>query len=356
MLGPVRCSPILAFATAAAATFFGSSPTTPEVAQPRQFDAYWNVPSFMCHKYGIKFESLKDFGIRQNAGDIFRGEKITILYDPGMFPALLTNKNGDVTRRNGGVPQEGDLKAHLEVFRKHLITQIPDDSFSGVGVIDFESWRPIFRQNWASLEPYKTLSIKLERERHPFWSDAAIKKEAKRRFEKHGRIFMEETLKMAKKLRPKAAWGYYGYPHCFNQTPGQPSAHCNRQTMLENDGMSWLFELEDVHMPSVYLRQQIKEVDRAGFVKGRVSEALRIAEKSARKQRVLPYTWFKYQDHRDNFVSKKDTESTINTIAVGADGLIIWGSSEDTDTEQKCKDLQRHVSEILGPAIKRLVK
>lgn len=138
-------------------------------------------------------------------------------------------------------------------------------------------------------------------------------------------------------------------------------------------------------MPSVYLRQQIKEVDRAGFVKGRVSEALRIAEKSARKQRVLPYTWFKYQDHRDNFVSKvsfsfgrsfpdeallklypyrklriysvqKDTESTINTIAVGADGLIIWGSSEDTDTEQKCKDLQRHVSEILGPAIKRLVK
>lgn len=121
------------------------------------------------------------------------------------------------------------------MFRKHLEKQIPDGSFSGIGVIDFESWRPIFRQNWASLEPYKTLSIKLERERHPYWSDGAIKKEAKRRFEKYGRMFMEETLKMAKKLRPKATWGYYGYPYCFNQTPGQPTAHCNRQTMVEND-------------------------------------------------------------------------------------------------------------------------
>lgn len=68
--------------------------------------------------------------------------------------------------------------------------------------------------------------------------------------------------------------------------------------------MSWLFTLEDVHMPSVYLRQAIKEVDRVGYVKGRVSEALRMAQKSPRKQQVLPYHWFKYQDQRDNFLSK----------------------------------------------------
>lgn len=68
--------------------------------------------------------------------------------------------------------------------------------------------------------------------------------------------------------------------------------------------MSWLFTLEDMHMPSVYLRQQIKEEDRVSFVKSRVSEALRMAEKSPRKQQVLPYYWFKYQDRRDNFLSK----------------------------------------------------
>lgn len=139
--------------------------------------------------------------------------------------------------------------------------------------------------------------------------------------------------------------------------------------------MSWLFTLEDLHLPSVYLRQEIKEEDRVGFVKGRVSEALRIAEKSPRKQRILPYYWFKYQDRRDNFLSKvslpeffciirdidsedlpvqKDTENALSTIANLADGLIIWGSSEDTNTEQKCKDLLQYVRETLGPAIKQI--
>lgn len=47
----------------------------------------------MCHKYGIKFEKLKDFGIIQNTNDEFRGDQIAILYDPGMFPALH-DKNG----------------------------------------------------------------------------------------------------------------------------------------------------------------------------------------------------------------------------------------------------------------------
>lgn len=68
--------------------------------------------------------------------------------------------------------------------------------------------------------------------------------------------------------------------------------------------MSWLFTLEDVHLPSVYLRQEIREEDRVGFVKGRVSEAVRMAEKSPLKQQILPYYWFKYQDRRDNFLSK----------------------------------------------------
>lgn len=68
--------------------------TTPDAGNPQQFDAYWNVPSFICHKYGVKFENLKTFGIHQNANDEFRGEEIVILYDPGMFPALLSDKNG----------------------------------------------------------------------------------------------------------------------------------------------------------------------------------------------------------------------------------------------------------------------
>lgn len=86
--------------------------------------------------------------------------------------------------------------------------------------------------------------------------------------------------------------------------------------------MSWLFTLEDLHLPSVYLRRKIKEEDRVGFVKGRVSEALRTAEKSARKQQVLPYYWFKYQDHRDNFLSKVSPSELLEMSFTSVETLV----------------------------------
>lgn len=55
-----------------------------------EFPIYWNVPSFMCLKHGINFSHYTHrFGIKANTGDAFRGENVTILYDPGAYPALL---------------------------------------------------------------------------------------------------------------------------------------------------------------------------------------------------------------------------------------------------------------------------
>ncbi|XP_003691684.2 hyaluronidase [Apis florea] len=220
------------------ALLFGFVPGTPNDNNKtkREFNVYWNVPTFMCHKYGLRFEEVSEkYGILQNWMDKFRGEEIAILYDPGMFPALLKDPNGNVVARNGGVPQQGNLTKHLQVFRDHLINQIPDKWFRGVGVIDFESWRPIFRQNWASLQPYKKLSVDLVRREHPFWDNRMVEQEARRRFEKYGQLFMEETLKAAKRMRPSASWGYYAYPYCYNLTPNQPSAQCDAATVQEND-------------------------------------------------------------------------------------------------------------------------
>ena len=60
------------------------------------FKIYWNVPTFMCHKHGYNFDEIsKNFSIIQNINDEFRGNKISILYDPGLFPALLKDNNGE---------------------------------------------------------------------------------------------------------------------------------------------------------------------------------------------------------------------------------------------------------------------
>jgi hypothetical protein len=47
------------------------------------------------------------------------------------------------------------------------------------------------------------------------------------------RQLMEETLILAKALRPSGYWGYYGFPKCYNYRTGQ--RNCTRDTMEYNN-------------------------------------------------------------------------------------------------------------------------
>lgn len=98
-----------------------------------RFKVFWNVPSFQCHKYGVNFTSVSaEWGITQNPEDSFRGEEVAILYDPGLFPALLPTTVGRSPElRNGGVPQQGDLALHLSRFQEDVDKLLPDTRFSG---------------------------------------------------------------------------------------------------------------------------------------------------------------------------------------------------------------------------------
>lgn len=37
--------------------------------------------------------------------------------------------------------------------------------------------------------------------------------------------------------------------------------------------------------------------------------------------------------------------------ALNVDGFIIWGSSNDVNTKNKCTDLYSYIDDILGPAL-----
>lgn len=108
-------------------------PTQSAKGDTKPFNVYWNVPTMQCASKHIYFENLfENFGIIQNDKDRFKGEKVTILYDPGLFPALFKNESGGKIRfRNGGVPQEGNLIKHLDEFKKELDRSVPDKKFSG---------------------------------------------------------------------------------------------------------------------------------------------------------------------------------------------------------------------------------
>lgn len=95
------------------------------------FNVYWNSPTFQCKSHKIYFDELLDkYKISFNENVDFRGDIITILYDPGMFPAILTN-DSHYYYRNGGLPQNGNISLHNKYFKETIEQLIPDVSFSG---------------------------------------------------------------------------------------------------------------------------------------------------------------------------------------------------------------------------------
>lgn len=189
----------------------------------------------MCKRYALSVNVTERYGIEQNENDAFRGQAVSILYDPGNFPALLQNSSsGELVKRNGGVPQEGSLKQHLKIFKQHVNELIPNWQNDGLAIIDFESWRPVYRQNFGVLQPYKDLSVQLVRRENPTWAQRRLEAEASARFEEAARNFMEASIEAARQMRPYAQWGYYGLPYCFNGR-GNNVENCPRAVQREND-------------------------------------------------------------------------------------------------------------------------
>lgn len=320
------------------------------VVPTEPFHVYWNVPTFQCHQYGLNFSDVRQWGIIENEQGHFRGNEIALLYDPGVFPALLTAGGGDYVKRNGGVPQEGDLNLHIQTLESHVEGKlIPDRSFSGLGIIDFEHWRPVFEENFGSLDEYRKLSRKIEKGKHPFLPYTSINQEATRRFEQAAKDFMYNSLILLRKLRPNAKWGYYGFPLCFNYTPRNLKATCTPSVRDNNNRNRWLFSASTSIYPSLYLKHKnMTEYDRLRFMQGRLDEANRIKEGKP----VYPFIWFKYFDNKE-FLKNSDM---INALVVprkmGSQGVIIWGSSNDVNTERKCQNLLSYLHNTLGPAVK----
>ncbi|XP_072946309.1 uncharacterized protein [Epargyreus clarus] len=327
-------------------------PEDPPREFKRPFRVYWNVPTMQCKSKKIPF-NLEEFGIIQNKDDSFRGDSITILYDPGLFPALLKNESsGELKFRNGGVPQEGDINLHLDDFRVSMEQSIPDKDFNGVGIIDFESWRPIFRQNFGVLVPYKDVSYEIEKKLHWWWPKEWIQAEAKQRYETAARAFMQTTLSIAKQMRPKALWGYYGFPYCFNMASNNLVENCSDNVKKENNNSYWLWAESTALFPSVYTSRDLSSNQLAALIRGRVREALRVRRKASP---VLPYFWFRYRE--GGYLSQADLSSALKALYnSNASGFIIWGSSNDVNTVDKCMKLHTYVQNVLGPAIAKYTK
>lgn len=184
--------------------------TAPLIFPDKPFVVVWNHPSRGCENRGIHL-GFEKWGIVDNPGDMFLGKFMDTLYKCGDWPYY---RKGIAS--NGGIPQLGDLKAHLKKVRDDVKRFIRDPAFSGLSAMDFEAWRPLFHLNYDSLKIYQEKSMQLAQKKFPSYIKEQLRAEATKEFEEAARSFMEDTLRQSIDLRPSGRWGYYGYPRYWS--------------------------------------------------------------------------------------------------------------------------------------------
>ncbi|XP_061197624.1 hyaluronidase-1-like [Saccostrea echinata] len=321
----------------------------------QKFTVVWNVPSEICYKkYNIDL-NLSNFRIITNKDTSFRGEEIVLFYEPlpGLYPKYFTNGSA----LNGGIPQKVPFKEHLRKAAEDIEVLVPSKHFDGKGVIDWESWRPIYERN--SYEPDKLIymkeSKKLVQTLHPTWNSSMVDKMAKQMFEESARELMENTLRKAIELRPNGLWGFYGFPRCFNYEIDEGS--CQNDTIHYNDQLKWLFSASTALYPSIYLSSKFpSSSSRQKRVQGILNETLRVrAHYSTINTPIYSYSTYRFTD-TNKFYLVEDLITTVGqSFDAGMDGVLLWDTSKNFKTQENCESLQEYIKSTFGPLVKSIV-
>lgn len=253
------------------------------------FSVIWNIPTARCqHRYGV-YLPLRQFNIIHNSQQRFQGQNMSIFYQRhlGLYPYI----NRQSSKVNGGLPQQGFLKAHLSLAEAQ-INEVLRQTFSGLAVLDWEAWQPIWMWNFGTRIVYREISKKLVRWKHPDMSEEEVKSKAKAEFELGARLFMEETLRLGVRLCPEGLWGFYGFPSCYNnhgQGQSGYTGQCHNGTDILNDRLAFLWKHSTALYPSIYLwRKLAGHVHAQLMVRHRVLEALRVASQHSPGTEALP--------------------------------------------------------------------
>ncbi|XP_020614973.1 hyaluronidase-1-like [Orbicella faveolata] len=317
----------------------------------RPFIIVWNTPTDRCKSNWNVTLDFSAFDFVVNPDQTWRGEYIVIFYNKqlGLFPYF----DNDGKAVNGGLPQLVNLTEHFTKVEEDITSVIPDTDFQGIGVIDWEYWKPVFDRNWDTLSIYRKKSMDLVRRRHPFWSDSLIEEIARLEYETAAQQLMEGTVLLVQKLRPKSSWGFYGFPNCYNNKDTAPY-NCSKLTIQQNDQISWMFESSSALFPSIYLHDA-RHQNSSLFVKYRLLESFRRAKQlDGHSIPVYPYVRITYAVSKI-YLNEADVMATVAQSAEqGTAGIVIWGDHLTEKTKTDCLEIKSYIDNFLGPLVKNL--
>ena len=291
---------------------------------------------------------------------------------------------------------------------------LPED-FDGLGVLDWEAWPFTWtRFGLSGFTPgnsvYMNTSVALVLADHPTMPAAAAEAEAGRRWDAAARVFIEATLGTLHKLRPKARFGFFGWPDCDDRmtADGAPLG-CDAGFRAMNDhDLGWLWSASSALFPSTYLAQPpgrypyqrhgenltrvVTFASNQRWVDDQVAEAVRLANGVAAAastttgQRLGPlvypygravfYSRTGYQAAASSVMKPPDLASTVaRPAAHGVAGVVLWGGSDDCGDSvcgnvhcgvctaadpcmtcnDKCEAQAKFIASSLGPVAKAAV-
>ena len=288
------------------------------------------------------------------------GNATNIYGHVGLYP--------DLTRAiNGGIPQKGNLSAHLEKFRVDFAALVPSPDYRGFCLLDFEQ----FRGDWNSTpDAYRAASVA---------AAGGNETLGKLQYETAAKAFMLGTIAAVKAVRPGCKTGYYGYPrndlptaagvspsfkkycdaHPFDCTfAGYGHGAAGDAQRALNDELHWLFEASTAIFPSIYLGVLPEDAahhsvaNNTRYIQQTVEEAIRLSS----ADKVVPVTWYLYDNYPRSphwhSLSAGDLRTELEVpLQAGAKALLLWGATSNTTAGIGNADLQEYVNQTLSPLV-----
>ncbi|KAI6238004.1 Hyaluronidase [Aphelenchoides fujianensis] len=148
---------------------------------------HWNIDSGSCSKV-----HPEAYGITVNVGNRFLGDKLVIFYTFGRLPYCNRRQRlMGVTKKgykchtpvDGGVPQAANFTAHFAQMEADINERMPNVSFDGLAVVDYEAWVPVWELNTWYRVAYQQLSEELAKKNCSGCSQAEITRKAHKEFD-----------------------------------------------------------------------------------------------------------------------------------------------------------------------------
>jgi len=266
------------------------------------------------------------------------------------------------------------MQRHLAKVAADVAAKIPDPNFNGYAVIDYEFWYP----TWSRTANNRS-NLALDARDTDFKDDweehiratrpqviAGLSGDAKERalastYNQAAQKFFLDTLREAKRVRPNAKWGFYGFPSREYYVT-LPAFKTRWQAHHDNE-LGWMFDAVDVLYPSVYQLMKLVEdreptrntsenspAQNAEYILANVRESVRVS----RGKPVVPFVHYRYHPNAGRELDGQWVPATSIRQQMtlpkeaGAQGVLVWDCIE---SEQQFRDLQRLLTQVAAPAV-----